>query len=446
MIPALLVQRSFRRRQRRTVVWNKAQYFAVFLVLTVWLGLFRSVWQLSSSSGDRRRVLRRHDVAVPDEITAVEVWQNKYDVVHVLNTRFMQHQSNLLHLGRARFDLFRTITLPSLRNQTTGEFLWVIRIDPDLHDELKGEFLHLMDDFPGNIVVVLSNTNVEGFRQHGLDDITNENCLLGRTHSDRRNGYHLVRRYHEAAQTRLVLETRLDADDALSFDLMEWLQREAYAHLHQDGPSSSLVKYRVWCLGTTIEWQFYNPLDADSALGSLVVLPYGHCVTPGITFGYQIGATADDPPTHKHHKLHTSIPKCRHEGSHNTNNCLSILRKTDSSPLALRARTPTSAGMMNLYLSANNGVIDKRTLHQFKQWNHFQRRAWTEVQRLFGIEASLVQRLRRALKIDLALIAADNALGQCTPGHSCKASSQKLLLELQGRTLNPTHAADNGRE
>eukprot|EP00977_Amphora_coffeiformis_P024003 scaffold14974_cov195-Amphora_coffeaeformis.AAC.10 len=320
----------------------------------------------------------------------------------------------------------------------------MVRIDPDLHEELKNEFFRLMDEVTGNLVVVLSNTNVEGFRRHGMDDMATENCVLGRTREDRLHRFQLVKQYHTAAQERLVLETRLDADDALSFDLMGWLQQEAYTHLHDDAAPSTPSRYRVWCLGTTIEWQFYNPLDANSTLGSLVAFPYGHCVTPGITFGYQIGATADDPPTHKHHKLHKSIPKCHYrELQQNQINCLSILRKTDSSPLALRARTPTSAGMMNLFLSANKESIDKSTLQQFKKWNHFQRRAWIAVQRLFSIQAASVQRLRRTLEADLAMIAADNALGQCTPGHSCKASSQKLLHKLQNTTSNRTHIVNN---
>jgi hypothetical protein len=54
-------------------------------------------------------------------------WSNDHNVVHVIQTRFQQHQPDLVHLGRARLALFKTFCLRTVSQQTSGQFLWIIR-------------------------------------------------------------------------------------------------------------------------------------------------------------------------------------------------------------------------------------------------------------------------------------------------------------------------------
>lgn len=361
------------------------------------------------------------DVPVFQEYLSLQ-WRNPFNLVHVVQTRFMQHQPHLLHLGRARMKLFRTITLPSMKHQSNQSYLWMIRIDPNLDDKLREEFLDVLDEMP-NLIVILSNQNMDDFRQNGLDDIESYGRqILARTTHDRWRRVQMLESYYEAAggEYRIVLESRLDADDALAFDVIDMLQRDASLHLN---PSADGDDYRVWCLGPHMEWQYYNPWDGNSTKGSLVGFPYGHCVTPGLTYGYQYSARANDVPTHQHMKLHKTLPSCDAKDTR----CLTLLRRAEQAkPLALRARTPTSAGMANVFTSPEASkfkLMDK--------WSRLQRRAWSEVEVVFGITQASVVRMRQALETDLAMIAADNAAGQCTPGHSCKPGSRAILSRLQ---------------
>jgi hypothetical protein len=58
---------------------------------------------------------------------ALHEWRNDYGVVHVVSTRFQQHQPDLLHLGRARLALFEAFCLRTMKLQSSQQFLWIIR-------------------------------------------------------------------------------------------------------------------------------------------------------------------------------------------------------------------------------------------------------------------------------------------------------------------------------
>lgn len=358
------------------------------------------------------------DIALLKEFLSLQ-WKNSLNLVHVVQTRFMQYQPHLLHLGRARMKLFRTISLPSMKNQTNQQFLWIIRTDPNLDPELKDEFLEISDEME-NLVVILSNQNVEDFRNHGLDDITDyDKQILARNDHERWKRSCMLGSYYAGARDyRIVLESRLDADDALAIDVIDVLQHQAVLHLWQKPDGED---YRVWCLGRHMEWQFYNPWNENSTRGSLVGFPYGHCVTPGLTYGYQYGAKASDVPTHQHHKLRQFIPSCDVQSTR----CLEVLRKK-AQPLALRARTPTSAGMLNVFTST-----EASKLKLMDQWSRLQGQAWNQIEPTFGVKESSLIRMRQEIEKDLPMIAAENAAGQCTPGHSCKPTTRAMLSRFQ---------------
>ena len=60
------------------------------------------------------------DSAINGKLVAC-VWENDYNLVHVVYSRFMQHQPNLMDLGRARLILFllaiSAIALPPLKKR-----------------------------------------------------------------------------------------------------------------------------------------------------------------------------------------------------------------------------------------------------------------------------------------------------------------------------------------
>lgn len=218
MIASLLYHlagRHGRRRPTSTVI-SYLIGFAVVFTLSLWLCVMANMWQMTTQwdyqhwerrlamsssrmpfksprvSNDPVLLEENNDSSNP---MSESLWKNQYNMVHVVNTRFMQHQAHLERLGEARMKLFESITLPSMSKQTTHEFLWFIRIDPKLSNKLKTRFLELMDR-QENMVVVLSNTNPEGFRSSGMSDIATPNAIQGRTDRDRQGRFDRVRAYY----------------------------------------------------------------------------------------------------------------------------------------------------------------------------------------------------------------------------------------------------------
>ena len=67
---------------------------------------------------------KREDQPQPLSFTSRPTeWRNDENVVHVIQTRFMQNQHHLLALGQARLRLFTAVTVPSMRYQTQQQFL-----------------------------------------------------------------------------------------------------------------------------------------------------------------------------------------------------------------------------------------------------------------------------------------------------------------------------------
>lgn len=74
------------------------------------------------------------------ESVASEEWHPRRRgrrVLHLVVTRFQQYQPALLSLGRARLQLFNTFCYPSMKQQTTQNFVWLILTDPSLHSWLR---------------------------------------------------------------------------------------------------------------------------------------------------------------------------------------------------------------------------------------------------------------------------------------------------------------------
>lgn len=188
-----------------------------------------------------------------DEEESIDESQTRGDhprIIHILETRFMQDQPNLVELANARLHLFKTICLPSVIHQTAwGNFVWIIRTDPELQDEIKKELIHILNDagaltnkdedgkektltyvIGSNDNYVVSNVtalNVRPFDIRAMlsDTLSNpETIFVGKTTS-------IKELLDEVSQPRfkkdVVIWTRLDADDGLNIAILQYLQDEA---------------------------------------------------------------------------------------------------------------------------------------------------------------------------------------------------------------------------
>jgi hypothetical protein len=326
----------------------------------------------------------------------------------------MQHQATLVHLAKARLDMFWEISLPSMSGQTNQEFIWIVRVDPELDPTIFNELLERTRNMT-NLIVIRSNENPEGFR-------TTSSSL---SHSDEiaTGNQQLYESYHQAAQSHAVLETRLDADDALALDFVDRIQSDGADVFYKQH-----AQWMVWCIGNHLEWHQYSPWkDKADEHGSLLEWMTPHCVTPGLTWGTAAGVNRPSNVVTKHTWIHRNIPPCKVKLRHGRklhDKCLRrIIDNVAHKPMAMRARTITSAGMLNVLMDAKPLSEEK-----YQQWMKTQGVLRAQLPEIFGV--SELVGLKRRLEVNLHAIVADALKGQCTAGHSCKKESKNDLKQL----------------
>ncbi len=394
--------------------------------------------------------LRSNTLTLSNNTVSETEWKNDENVVHVIQTRFMQNQPHLVTLGQARLRLFTAVTVPSMRHQTQQQFLWIIRTDPRLHSSILQPFMETISLLP-NAILVASNHNPEGFRDSScISDITAQTLLVG--------SMEYVQSYYRAGQTHTVLETRCDADDAIAIDFVELIQKSATSGLYP-----LREDWIVYCADHHMEWQYDNPWPNDVAgelpsnystgstsqdntedpsdstfdhrttdRGALLVLKSGRCVTPGLTWGYSINSSRRDIPVSQHQKIQKAIKPCGTRIMHDTpplqTKCL--IKLGDDLPLALRARTPTSAGMDHVFMAHQTEDAFPMDHLLLSKARTMQNQLWSVLFVLFGVHGDDLYQVRQYVSEHFVLIARDALAGQCTPGHSCKQSSKALLQKL----------------
>lgn len=363
-----------------------------------------------------RPLARRFKLPAPVYSNAtLAAWDftSETSVVQLIQTRFMQSQPDLMALGKARLDIFESFCLPSMLSQSSDKYIWLIRTDPLLNETLLDPLISMLKDYP-NILLIGSNANPEGFRHDAsVQDVSPANVWSG--------SYELLCRYHAAAQSRIVIETRLDADDGLHYGFVELAQI-----VTQDQLASPQTDWMVYCAYSHLEWHHTNPFETkveESESGFLVGATHKGCITAGLSYVYGLDVIREDMPKGSHGQLHRSIPFCSDSVRR-----FCIRRANELIPTAIRARTPTSAGMDNIVTNytKHNSLVKSPPESALD----VQDEIWSGVASTFGIGRDQVAETRSSLLTNLPEIVRDNLKGQCTRGHSCKPSSQTVLKEL----------------
>ncbi|KAL3943712.1 MAG: hypothetical protein SGBAC_002219 [Bacillariaceae sp.] len=355
--------------------------------------------------------------------TPLDTWENDNDIVHILYSRFMQHQPNLLELGKARLELFKTFCLPTISHQTNQQFLWIIRIDPELHPVLKDGLLESLQGMQ-NVAVVGSNEVRKGSVDRGfrnkkaIADITPESIVYGNRD--------LVVSFQEATAGRILLETNLDADDGLGLTFMETTQSLAKTTFEK---IPSKTGWMNLCVGRHLEWQYFAPWDKNTERGSFELGSTHICVTPGLSWATQPNAIPRF--TVQHHLIKKDTPACKTSNKSYLGCWMEIPAPRSQDPMAIRARTPTSTGM--------NGV---KVVHE-DSWGPKAKalddETWPLLEPDLAIPEALVVSSHRYLKDHLNLLVAENLKGQCTKDHSCSEGIKKKLKSLffeKGKWIN----------
>lgn len=383
-------------------------------------------------------------------------WKNDLNVVHVIHTRFMQHQPQLVHLGQARLELFRAFCLPTLRAQTNQQFLWIIRVDPDLprlNPNVTRQLLDLMRDVP-NAIVAGSNARVDdGFFRHpnATIDLFDENAANTNNNASSiiwHGSVDLLRAYQVASQTRVLLETGLDADDGLAIHFVDHLQKEAYKASRALTPDHPKW-FRIACMKPYTVWQFWGPYE-NSKLGSLrshAQNPRKFCLTPGLTrmssshyTSYQLSPSTFNAPDrdfsglpregHRffvdHFYIDKHVPHCRRAKKSRAKPQACYDEIDGSRSLVLRTRTPTSASLTDVHIppTIRARIRDSKELAQ-----------WDRTLRLFGLNITEIQQARYNLNATMELVLEDAASGYCTIGHSCMSKTKDVLRDIRAAVM-----------
>lgn len=399
--------------------------------------LHRSFLHVKSPYKVDRCTWREFQQIISSDSTVDDNTVNNRKLVHVIQTRFMQHQGSLLELGKARLALFEAFCFPSVLAQTNQNFIWIIRVDPSINEEIIGRMRQLVGESRrDNILILGSLRNPEGMGRDGHDF----DHFLGLESTGKvfSGNITLARDAFEMSAARsssVLLETRLDADDAIHKMFVDDIQKQAHQYLVDNKSDEKFEQnWRIWCTNTNIEWHPLNPYpvmtndDKKRDEGYLVMYSDQNiCTTPGLTYGYGFDTTRSSilgGRRLKHSDIEVTIEQC---GNGVEVNCVSHLE------LSFRARTVTSSGMANIVTGNDNidknsnGLMQKKDNKQLIRQLDQQEKLWQGVASLFSITKASARDARSLVIARVNLIAADNLRGQCTAGHSCKENGKMLL-------------------
>ena len=425
--------KSKRHAWRRVSIRNKCTILAGFLC-------FFLIGQRLLYPTPRLPVLNV-DIEVPDA--------DEWPLIHIVQSRFMQEQGPLETLGMARLKLFESFCLPSMVQQTSQNFFWIIKTDPQFTTTAAfGRLVELVEPYD-NIYLVASNTNyvfgnagLEGSWRDGKEAL---DLLQSKIYSGNMTK---LKAAMALRQVRPILETRLDADDGLHTKFIEYIQTEALFRLrpNDDMDDSSVPNWLYWCSRRHIEWHSSTDGSLSKEQETNAGSPeFGYmnmvqhdkiCVTPGVTIGYN---TMDDDnivdvPLYGHDVLYKRVfnsSSCYSSGDGDDNDsdedgtasprgpCLELIE--DFLFMAIRSRTWTSTGM---------DKVDLPSVDVLVQDEDFTEKLWRVSEYAFGVTKTSVMKTQDFLVSNKRAIAAENLLGQCTTGHSCKGSAKEKLRKI----------------
>ena len=397
---------------------------AVFFVTTISTNLYLASWlpvvvpplwanetRATFHKDGRSRTVRRQPTHTKLLETPVPIQRHDGgDIFHVVTTRFMQMQADLVALGDARLKLFETFCLPSMLGQSTKDFIWVIYTDPALDPTMMQRLFTLLSPHK-NFYLVLSNENA--ITTNDFDSLKDMIST-----GDKELFHSLL----SSRSRKLLLQTRIDADDGLGQHALSEIQDMARKHTFVDSDS-----WQVICVNLHFEWRSDNlgPNNKNNntvvknkiTFGRLRVVQEHICVTPGYTLVKQRNETEFQlplaaPPRVGHHEIVRVWPECSQNNTtsftYTTTSNKSISNTTMTNcwtklshyPTAIRSRTITSAGMSR---------IDAP--EEAKYDNHTEE-FWKYVKRDFGTSPEQAIEISYYLRDHFTGIVMDNLRGQ----------------------------------
>ncbi|KAL7566395.1 hypothetical protein ACA910_011134 [Epithemia clementina (nom. ined.)] len=189
--------------------------------------------------------------------------------------------------------------------------MWLIWTDLNLDKEIKDNLCQLIAKIPHAVVVGAEQSTTANFRSlNGIADTTHSTYGLDEVFiADNKE---LFIDYDHASRTRLLVETLLDADDALSKSFAETTQAHAARTIGQSNVNQ--FKMEIFCPEHHVEWQYFTPVTADRGRDSGRLTHFHNedfCINSGLSIAYHLHATSRQLVDTNRFNSPDKVPHCR---------------------------------------------------------------------------------------------------------------------------------------
>lgn len=201
-----------------------------------------------------------------------------------------------------------------------------------------------------------------------------------------------MKRAAREVKSKILIQTRLDADDGMAINLLDHLQNNAVNFLQHNGREAS--GWMLQCVRLQVEWHYDMKNETEDPNGWLRMenaSPF--CVTPGLMLAVAPGAAnwTGRSPMYPHDRIKQNYPRCDLKAIRSA--CFQTMREL-TEPAAVRSRTPASSFMHGV------GTTKKEKETPEEQWQ--------SLERMFTIQRKMLAETRNYLLDNVQSIAEGN--------------------------------------
>ena len=314
--------------------------------------------------------------------------------VHIVGTRFCLKQGHNAALVEARLLLFERICVPTMAQQSTNRFVWLVIVDETLAPRHRRRLATLL----------AAHRGPKDFRVVSLDRETANRDLRAQGH----HAYGLARLRQPSIVADYVLTTVLDADDGLPYQALRMIREQVADAVRRVHPKELVA---VACYADAFNWQ---PSTRRPA-GALNLHNESMCITPGLTrvVPFSQPMALGNSSSSNHALLKSRWPGAktctqrspRHSGTRS------------AAAIPIRSRTATSNGMRDVVRAADVPASD------IYRWR-------PTLLAQFNITTGDLKATNKGLTLNEAAIARAQMRSNCHDGWSCKDYALELLRNM----------------
>ena len=320
--------------------------------------------------------------------------------VHIVGTRFCLKQGHNAALVEARLLLFERICVPTMAQQSTNRFVWLVIVDETLAPRHRRRLTTLL----------AAHRGPKDFRVVSLDRETANRDLRAQGH----HAYGLARLRQPSIVADYVLTTVLDADDGLPYQALRMIREQVADAVRRVQRNATLPEHKlvaVACYTAALNWQ---PSTRRPA-GALNLHNESMCITPGLTrvVPFSQPMALGNSSSSNHALLKSRWPGAktctqrspRHSGTRS------------AAAIPIRSRTATSNGMRGVVRAADVPASD------IYRWR-------PTLLAQFNITTGDLKATNKGLTLNEAAIARAQMRSNCHDGWSCKDYALELLRNM----------------